>query len=520
MDIFVRNLPYHATGKQLENYFREPLATCGITVFYAEKMRDKPCGIITVLDAESAQRFLTLYGVPAGSPLSERASRPLLWNRRYIKCCKSDSDPSDFSIRALAYEESQRAAKATTSVNTHLQGSQNEAVTRFAIQRLKCGVWDYAGTQLAFMQHFEDDRPGSVSFGLNGAVILLGGSGSKQCRVDLNYYDCRNIVIGTYDDPTISFTLAFAPKFYEVSGEDFLANAIMRMTLGPRAAKSTRIKKTRLQSINDQHFNSQAVSTCFVYRILLSNHTVLSNVKSLLGRRSKTPPTLSIRTVTLAPRNSLASGFHALKEELESRLRLGLPFSLLYQVERLARNGILPPHKVRELLPKILEIYHQHNQDASLSALRHFYNSVPPAGPDTEASRLSRMALEQMLKESAVEYERYQYNPENPYQLVKRHKHINLIHKIIITPTSTRLEGLEPEPTNRVIRKFHDSVDSFVRVVFEDEDGGSVRYDPRASQEKIFHERFKRILDTDISIAGRHYSFLGFSHSSLRAQSC
>jgi hypothetical protein len=53
-----------------------------------------------------------------------------------------------------------------------------------------------------------------------------------------------------------------------------------------------------------------------------------------------------------------------------------------------------------------------------------------------------------------------------------------------------------------------------------EEDGGSVRYDPRASQERVFHERFKQVLDGNILIAGRGFSFLGFSHSSLRAQSC
>jgi len=87
----------------------------------------------------------------------------------------------------------------------------------------------------------------------------------------------------------------------------------------------------------------------------------------------------------------------------------------------------------------------------------------------------------------------------------------------VVTPAGTYLEGPEPEPTNRVLRKYANQTDHFARVVFQDEDGGSVRYDPRASQDLIYHERFKRMLDGVILIAGLGFSFLGFSHSSLRS---
>lgn len=63
-------------------------------------------------------------------------------------------------------------------------------------------------------------------------------------------------------------------------------------------------------------------------------------------------------------------------------------------------------------------------------------------------------------------------------------------------------------------------MDNFTRVVFQDEDGNSVRYDPRASHDLIFHQRFKGVLDTGALVAGRMFGFLGFSHSSLRSQSC
>jgi hypothetical protein len=55
---------------------------------------------------------------------------------------------------------------------------------------------------------------------------------------------------------------------------------------------------------------------------------------------------------------------------------------------------------------------------------------------------------------------------------------------------------------------------------FVDEDGEPVRFDTDASNENIYHGRFKKVLSSAIDIAGRRYEFLGFSHSSLRAQTC
>lgn len=520
MDIFVRNVPNHATKTQIERYFHEPFEACGIHVFHAEKMRDKPLAILTVLDSESGERFLTLYGVPPNSPPRVRATRLLSWAGKFLQCTRSRSEPSDFSVRSLAYEATQRAAKASKAVTTHVKSSQNKKITRFVIQGVQCGVWEYSGAQLAFTQHFKDARQGSISFGLNEAVILLGGSDTNQCRIDFSYYNARNIVLGNYYDPTVSFTLQFPPKFYEVIGEDVLAAALMSaLSLGPRTSNAKVLKKDRLPSINDEH--AKSVGSCFVYRVTLSDYNMLSTVRSLLSRNPKMPSTVSITTSTLFPTEPLERSFVRLSHELTDQSRYGrLPFKLLFQLYRLALNGVLSPLKVKDLLPQVFKVQDQYGLDAALSALRRFYGHVPFAGPDTEAAELSTHTLKQVLERFAISYDQYQYNPENPYQIVRCHTHINLIHKMIVTPTSIHLSGPEPEPTNRVLRKYSDNIDNFMRVMFQEEDGGSVRYDPRASQDRIFHERFKKVLDGNTLIAGRAFSFLGFSHSSLRAQSC
>jgi hypothetical protein len=97
---------------------------------------------------------------------------------------------------------------------------------------------------------------------------------------------------------------------------------------------------------------------------------------------------------------------------------------------------------------------------------------------------------------------------------------VAIIHRAKVTPAGIRLAGPEAEANNRVLRKYPQYHEYFLRVQFCDEDGETVRFNPKISNEKVFHKRFKDVFARGISIAGRTYSFLGFSHSSLRAHSC
>jgi hypothetical protein len=83
-------------------------------------------------------------------------------------------------------------------------------------------------------------------------------------------------------------------------------------------------------------------------------------------------------------------------------------------------------------------------------------------------------------------------------------------------PSGIYLYGPEPESNNRILRKYAGQHEYFLRVQFCDEDGQSVRFNPRISNDKIYHGRFKEVLRDGINVAGRVYKFLGFSHSSLR----
>ncbi|PVH92839.1 hypothetical protein DM02DRAFT_635040 [Periconia macrospinosa] len=139
----------------------------------------------------------------------------------------------------------------------------------------------------------------------------------------------------------------------------------------------------------------------------------------------------------------------------------------MFQMEALARNNFLPPWTVRELLRKIQ------------TRLKEYYN-------------LSWQVGKKALR------------PVCPTLTSKRY--------------GVTLYGPDAEAKNRILRRFPDHTEYFIRVQFCDEDGTDLQFNSRVSNDEIY-ERFKQIMISGIAICGRVYGFLGYSHSSLRNHS-
>jgi len=93
-----------------------------------------------------------------------------------------------------------------------------------------------------------------------------------------------------------------------------------------------------------------------------------------------------------------------------------------------------------------------------------------------------------------------------------------MVFKANVTPTRITLQGPEPEAKNRILRRFSDHTEYFIRVQFCEEDGTDLQFNFRVSNDRIY-QRFKDVFKNGISVGGRVYGFLGFSHSSLRSHS-
>ncbi|RMX75539.1 hypothetical protein D0869_11526 [Hortaea werneckii] len=523
MDIFVRYVPPQATNRQLERVFKAPLEECGITVFRVEKFEGKQCAKLTVLDIGAGRVFLERFGVPQGSKLRVRAKR-LKLNGQYLLCSPSRKPSSDFSLKSLELEAKQQQQQQqqqqadTVVVLGNANSAQNDKITRFDIGYVQCGTWDYSDTGLAFVSRWGSSMSGSITIGEREVALLLGTPGLDQKRIDFDFYSCENIVIGSFLYATLSFTLRFAPKFYQVSSIlDDLSADMTALLLGPAAARAKCGKKSRLLNMDDFHAN--VASTCFVYRVQLTDSSMLNKVRSLIGKNPRKPPIFTMNTDVLYPSAALGRSKERLDIELRDPHRFGdKDFKLRFQIDRLAKNGFQSPHQMLELLPKISQLEAKYGLNATLYALKQFSKQAPYPGPETEAFEVSLQSHEQLLERYAERYN--PLSPDNPYELAKRHAHVTLVHRIVVTPVGTYLEGPEPEPTNRVLRKHHGHSDHFARIMFQDEGGGRVRYDPRANQDLVYNWRFKQFLDRTELLNGLGFSFLGFSHSSLRSQSC
>lgn len=513
MDIIVHNIPSTVTQKQLRQSFIAPLRECGIEDFHCQLPRAKKFAFITVLRPSDAQRFLSLYGVSQHAPRSHQPLKSVICNSIRLRCQVSRNKPTEFDIRALQHEASKRAAEAVVTApqdNTHTR--------KFNVNRVHCGMWGYdESSQLVFDSHFTLVKPGTIIFGLREVVVLLGNIGSDQVRMDTNYYSCDNIALDDHRyEPTLTFTLQNSPKFYKVKGEDVIEAGFRALVLGPDVGRMTAIEKTRVLGFNDAH--NKVAGACRVYQIRLSGSNVLPKVQGLLLSTAKMPSQMSLATPLRFPTETFERTYSRLETQLTDTALYGkLPFTIKFQMDRLARNGYLSPLKVIELLPAVRTLSLKKGSDVVAHALRKLARNLPVPGPDT-CKNYTASSLKSELYIFAESYD--SAAPDNPYELVKRHKHINLVYRAVVTPTGIYLEGPDPEPTNRVLRRYPKHTDHFIRVILCDEDGGSVRYDPKASQRMVYDDRFRAVLKKPMFIAGKFYDFFGFSNSALRSHSC
>lgn len=524
MDIFVRDVPLHASEKQLRQLLASYLAQFRIYDFDVSKFKNKPLATVTVLDATQGNLFLNKYG------LASRAQDHPRLGGKPLKFMPSKNVPSSIQLRTLEEERNRRLAKVTgpahVSGTAMPNGRSAPGNTSFGTISLSCGVWTYQADNLVFQSHFLDTRPGRIVLGARQAVLLLDADGVSADRVDFNYYSIDTVLTGNSLDPTVTFACYCPPKFYRKESAPTpdiasmsiqeLSNMISGINLATQSQSPS--KKLRLPCINHNH--SLAAGICFVYRLRLGDYRDLSRIHALVSQNRNIISSMMFQAPTVMPRVHLKDSFTRLNFDLTDQSRYGsLPFGLRFQILRLAQNGKLLPDQVRALLPCIRRLHSSFGPIAIVEAVRRLYHRLwYPPGPHTESREYSQATLESILQKEADSYD--VYGAEDAYSLAHRHAHIVLIHKINVTPAGTYLEGPSAEVTNRVLRSYPDHVDSFLRVSFMDEDGESVRFDPRASQDEIYHGRFKGFLDSSFNIAGQGFSFLGFSHSSLRSQTC
>ncbi|KAL8946947.1 MAG: hypothetical protein Q9222_006725, partial [Ikaeria aurantiellina] len=510
MEVFISNLRNETTEKQVKQFFKPHLARLNISIFNCHKPRNKGFAKITVKDLLLGQNFLDLHGQrKPGHEAFQTVKNKLFYMRRPVHCTRSSNEADEFIVKSLTREELALARKRHPEASG-LRGQQKV----FHFHDIKCGSLDYLGRDLAFVTHYHDAGSGRLRFGRRYALAELDPLDitSRIKQLVLPYSSIESIMLGSQGKPYIIFSLWEAPRFFDKEAK--LQTDLLK-TLGLRnvRAKANIAQRRRDTALGPGH--QPVVASCLSYRFALDS----AGVRAILALKQLPgfPDVISWDTI-MADGVPFAAQMTQFNTALNEARFSKFSFEVKYQLQRLVQNGVLPPYKVVQMINKIRRALPDADSETLASSIKRLYVQIPFPGAGAEASALSPDTLIGMASDNYDSIVREtQYSPQT---FTKQYEQIAQIHKALVTPVGIYLSGPQPEMKNRVLRKYSAFSSYFLQVTFADEDGEVIRSDRATTLDKIYHERFKDVLSGNITIAGRPFEFLGFSHSSLRAQTC
>ena len=179
-----------------------------------------------------------------------------------------------------------------------------------------------------------------------------------------------------------------------------------------------------------------------------------------------------------------------------------LPFPVRYQLEVCLSRGIFNEHNVDvEFIQRLASM----PEDDALELLE----AVADAG-----SRIYQpMAV---FSDPVLIQQRNDYGLSTR-DIVARYDYVTLVRKVIVTPTTMHVNTPTVETNNRVLRKYADSKDRFLRVQFTDElPEGRINPSVDAKKNDELYTRVYRALVNGIRIGDLHYQLLAFGNSQFR----
>ncbi|KAM1520582.1 hypothetical protein ACFX10_010942 [Malus domestica] len=226
-------------------------------------------------------------------------------------------------------------------------------------------------------------------------------------------------------------------------------------------------------------------------------------------------------------------------QETEGRfaLEIGNPFSCNSDLVPIVSppEGINLPYKI---LFKINSLV-QHGRVPGQALDVTFYKLVDPSTIRTDyiecaLDKLFRLKVccydpVSWLREQYRDYKSCTRIPETP--AISLDDGMVYVHRVQVTPSKVYFCGPEVNLSNRVLRKYPQDIDNFLRVSFVDEDLGKIRSEDlcshlRTSNTSAEEERrtrvYERIFSTlrnGIVIGDKKFEFLAYSSSQLRERS-
>ncbi|XP_042520883.1 RNA-dependent RNA polymerase 6-like isoform X2 [Macadamia integrifolia] len=191
----------------------------------------------------------------------------------------------------------------------------------------------------------------------------------------------------------------------------------------------------------------------------------------------------------------------------------GISFDIMFLVNAVLHKGIINQHLLSD---EFFELLRSQPREVNITALTHIYSFGDPIF--NPCKRLE-----------AVQ----EWSKKNPKLLMSsRGLGDNVeVRRIVITPTKAYCLLPEVERSNRVLRKYKEKADRFLRVAFMDEGFQQLNFSVLSfgvapivrditskfyKQKTTIYQRIKTIMNKGFYLCGRKYSFLAYSSNQLR----
>lgn len=531
MELFLTNLPIELTTQSLMKELKHCMDDLDIVDFTCDKFKEKNSGTITFLNVEDGDRFLRRHGKipridpvpapifqpspsPSASGIFHSLAQPLAQltagsqspgvknhRKRHISRLRlagrhiyvelSTRPVNKILIEHLIHERLARSQRPTTQV------PQPSAV-KCSVLELAIGKAVFSGMSavptLAYQSGTRvDDCSGR--FGRRSFLV----SRKDGSRMDISY----DIIAQAFvDRRSLTLVLAEPPVFYTRVADP----------------KRPQIKWARNTTLPWWPDHVKYVSHCLAYQLVLGNH---QDIIQALKIQQLLPLNFKGLAVDMRPTPTVDDYTTSIKVFEERLTKVDVPFPILFVFEALVWNNHLHPSSAM----KVLDLMIRNNEElprglkrgfpVEVDIMKRLLRNIPTSGIKLDQDPVSPESLIKLITKWQAEESQNEasragiYGPTLP-------PHQVWVFKAVVTPTRITLHGPEAESKNKVLRRYEDHTDSFLRVSFMDENGQDLQFNPKICRDIIF-QRYRKVLEDGICIAGRKFFFLGFSHSSLRS---
>ncbi|KAJ3220792.1 hypothetical protein HK099_004012 [Clydaea vesicula] len=475
--IFFIGIPFYATIYDLRNFFASilhspPFLNIGDSIYNFDVSftgKAKTSAILTLPLNSLATKFL-----------SEFENRGIMFMDRHLQF------KLNTSLNELRHSRLMLKIRRTPYLETEELQLEEEDKRRAGKNiSLTCLQFCREKADMNFSAEYESNSP----------VSLIFKPAPKRVEIltpEMNVVVERNNIERIDFDPDNFAVMLYliVPATFEYDSNRFLVEE--------EDIDDTVLKKRRFY-LNEQH----AISAPYCCERIYLRFPTFSNLENFMNNATKfISPSESILIVT---KDNLYS-----PENLKAvkKLCVQLPIYVAFQVEKLLRNKILDPVELLSLGDEIKKL--KSNKNAT-ELLMKFYQVISTSSYDGDLLECFKDVIrntDPTLNEVHNENE-FKCNVRNIPQC-------QLTYLFML---GYLLDGPFFNQSNRVIRKYYQYQDHFLKVTFTNEHQSSLKFDMFSDRLDFLQKRIGTLLNEGISLCSRHYEFLGYSSSGLREHS-